>query len=66
MYKYRRIRKITRFKSIFPGQALSTHLKKFLKIFPGLSLLPPGVVGVPGTATELFALDRTVVVASTG
>lgn len=25
-----------------------THLKKFLKIFPGLNLVPPGVVGVLG------------------
>lgn len=28
----------------------SAHLKKFLKILPGLSLLPPGVVGVDGVA----------------
>jgi hypothetical protein len=26
-------------------------LKKFLKMFPGLSLLPPGVVGVLGVET---------------
>lgn len=32
----------------------STHLKKFLKIFPGLSLLPPGVVGVAGAVIELL------------
>lgn len=31
-----------------------THLKKFLKIFAGESLLPPGVVGVVGvTGAEL-------------
>lgn len=46
---------------------MSTHLKKFLKIFPGLSLLPPGVVGVPGAvATALFVFDTTVDAASTG
>jgi len=46
---------------------VSTHLKKFLKIFPGLSLLPPDVVGVPGAVvTALFVFDTTVDAASTG
>lgn len=38
---------------------MSTHLKKFLKIFPGLSLLPPGVVGVAGAVVDSFDVDRT-------
>lgn len=53
-------------REVLSGQTLGTHLKKFLKIFPGLSLLPPGVVGVPDTGTVLFALDRSVDVASIG
>lgn len=32
---------------------VSSHLKKLLKIFPGLSLLPPGVVGVDGVGGEV-------------
>lgn len=28
-------------------------MKKFLKMFPGLNLLPPGVVGVDGVCTGL-------------
>ena len=43
---------------------LSTHLKKFLKIFAGLSFVPLGVVGVTGAVVELF--DITVGDASTG
>lgn len=39
---------------------VSTHLKKFLKIFPGLSLLPPGVVGVVGAVVEKFDVEFTV------
>jgi hypothetical protein len=39
---------------------VSTHLKKFLKIFPGLSLLPPGVVGVAGDVVELFDVEIVV------
>lgn len=35
-------------------RSASTHLKKFLKMFPGLSLLPPGVVGVTGAVVELL------------
>jgi len=41
-------------------------LKKFLKRFPGLSLFPPGVVGVPGAVAALFVFDTTVDAASTG
>jgi len=38
-----------------------------LKIFPGLSLLPPGVVGVPGAVViALFVFDTTVDAASIG
>lgn len=43
-----------------------THLKKFLKIFPGLSLLPPGVVGVAVLGVELFVGDVIAAVTSTG
>lgn len=31
-----------------------THLKKFLNIFAGDNLLPPGVEGVEGVTLELF------------
>ena len=55
-----RILKGHKIQRALPGRD-GTHLKKFLKMFPGLSLLPPGVVGVPGVVTELFNVYTTVV-----
>lgn len=49
-----------------PLAVRESHLKKFLKMFPGLSLLPPGVVGVAGVGVGVIGAGLGVGEGETG